>query len=135
VSRRIGIGPAFVLGCFLFPAPLVLVPLAGGPQPLVLAFLFIAEFGSGLGVMMLDISAASIYTAAVPDRLRARFSGAYMVVNMGVRPLGSLLGGALGTAVGLRPTLVIATLGAIAGVLWLLPSPYPRMRELPEAQI
>jgi hypothetical protein len=30
---------------------------------------------------------------------------------------------------------VIATLGAIAGVLWLLPSPYPRMRELPEAQI
>src|SRR5438132_5538825 len=26
ISRRIGIGPAFALGCVLFPAPLVLVP-------------------------------------------------------------------------------------------------------------
>ena len=134
LSRRIGIGPALVLGCFLFPAPLVLVPLAGGPKPVVLALLFAAEFGSGLGVMVLDISASSIFTAAVPDRLRARFTGAYMVVNMGVRPLGSLAGGALGTAIGLRPTLWIATVGAVAGVLWLLPSPLPRLRELPEPQ-
>ena len=32
IERRIGVGPAFALGCFLFPAPLVLVPLAGGPH-------------------------------------------------------------------------------------------------------
>jgi len=56
-----------------------------------------------------------------------------MVVNYGVRPLGALLGGALGTWIGLRPTLWIATIAAIAGVLWLLPSPLLRMRELPEA--
>src|SRR5207244_11857759 len=30
VSRRLGVGPTFALGCFLFPAPLILVPLAGG---------------------------------------------------------------------------------------------------------
>ena len=30
VARRIGIGPAFALGCVLFPAPLLLVPLAQG---------------------------------------------------------------------------------------------------------
>ena len=30
LSRRLGVGPAFVLGCVLFPLPLVLVPLAGG---------------------------------------------------------------------------------------------------------
>jgi len=71
----------------------------------------------------------------VPDRLRARVSGAYMVVNYGVRPLGSLAGGALGTWVGLRPTLWIATVGALLGVLWLLPSPYLRLRELPEADL
>jgi MFS family permease len=132
VGRRIGIGRAFVLGCFLFPAPLLLVPLAGGSRPVVLACLFLAEFGSGLGVMMLDITVGSIFAALVPDGLRARFSGAYMVVNYGVRPLGSLLGGVLGTAIGLRPTLWIATAGAIAGGLVLLPSPLMRMRELPE---
>ncbi len=134
IGRRIGIGPAFVLGCVLFPAPLVLVPLAGGAHWTILAFLFLAEFFSGLGVMILDISAGAITVALVPDRLRARVSGAYMVVNYGVRPIGALLGGALGTWIGLRPTLWIATVGAIAGVLWLLPSPFLRLRELPEME-
>jgi MFS family permease len=132
ISRRIGIGPAFVAGCVIFPAPLLLVPLAQGPKPLILALLFIAEFGSGLGVMMLDISVGAIFAAVIPDRLRARVSGAYLVVNYGVRPLGALTGGALGSTIGLRPALWIATAGALAGVLWLLPSPVVRLRELPE---
>ena len=37
-----------------------------------------ALFGAGLGVMILDISAASIFAALVPHRLRSRVSGAYM---------------------------------------------------------
>jgi MFS family permease len=131
ISRRIGVGPAFIAGSVLFPAPLVLVPLAGGAEWTILAFLFAAEFLSGFGVMVLDITANSIKAALVPDRLRARVSGAYMVVNYGVRPIGALAGGALGTWIGLRPTLWIASLGAIAGVLWLLPSPVLRLRELP----
>jgi len=134
ISRRIGIGPAFVAGCVLFPAPLVLVPLAGGADWTIVACLFTSEFLSGFGVMVLDITAGSIKAALVPDRLRARVAGAYMVVNYGVRPIGALVGGALGTWIGLRPTLWIASVGAIAGVLWLLPSPVPRLRELPEVE-
>jgi MFS family permease len=133
LSRRFGVGPVYVAGCVLFPLPLVLVPLAGGGNWTIYACLFLAEFISGFGVMLLDISANAITAALVPDRLRARVSGAYMVVNYGVRPLGALVGGALGTWIGLRPTLWIATVGAIAGVLWLVPSPIPRLRELPEA--
>jgi MFS family permease len=134
ISRRIGVGPAFALGCVLFPVPLVLVPLAGGPYWTVLAFLFAAEFGSGFGVMILDIASGTIKAALVPDRLRARVSGAYMVVNYGVRPVGAIVGGALGTWIGLRTTLWIASVGAIAGALWLLPSPVLRLRELPEQE-
>jgi predicted MFS family arabinose efflux permease len=132
LSRRIGVGRVVVLGSFLFPIPLLLVPLAGGPKPVVLALLFLAEFGSGLGVMIFDISLASIFQAIVPDRLRARFSGAYTFVNYGVRPLGSLVGGALGSTIGLRPTLWIGAAAAILGGLFLLPSPMPRIRGLPE---
>ena len=134
ISRRIGVGPAFVAGSIVFPAPLVLVPLAGGSDWTIVAFLFAAEFLSGFGVMVLDITAGSIKAALVPDRLRARVAGAYMLVNYGVRPIGALVGGALGTLIGLRPTLWIASLGAIAGVLWLLPSPVLRLRELPEVE-
>jgi MFS family permease len=132
IGRRLGIGPAFTLGCLLFPLPLVLVPLAGGPRWVVLGCLFVAEFFAGFGVMVLDITGGSIKAAIVPDRLRARVSGAYMVVNYGVRPLGAFTGGLLGSEIGLRTTLWIATVGAIAGVLWLLPSPVMRLRELPE---
>ena len=81
---------------------------------MILACLFLAEFGCGFGVMMLDISAGAIAAAVVPDRLRSRVSGAYMVVNYGVRPFGALVGGALGTWIGLRETLWIATAGRAA---------------------
>ena len=135
ISRRLGVGPAFVLGCVLFPLPLVLVPLAGGAEWKILAYLFTAEFLSGFGVMILDITFGSIKAALVPDRLRARVAGAYQVVNYGVRPLGALAGGALGTWIGLQPTLWIGALGAIAGVLWLIPSPFLKLRELPEADL
>ena len=134
ISRWIGLGPAYVVGCVLFPLPLLLVPLASGPRWLVVLMLFFAEFWSGVGVMMLDISAGAIFAALIPDRLRSRVSGAYSFVNYGVRPLGSLVGGALGSTIGLRPTLWIGTIGALAGVLWLLPSPIPRLRDLPEPE-
>lgn len=132
IGRRIGIGPAYLLGMVLFPAPLILVPAAGGPKPLVLAILFVSEFLSGLGVMILDINAGAFQTALTPDRLRARATGAFRFVNYGVRPLGALLGGALGSAMGLRSALWLSSIAALAGILWMLPSPLPRMRELPE---
>jgi MFS family permease len=132
LSRRIGVGPALMLGSILFPLPLVLVPAAGGPRPLVLAMLFAAEFLSGLGVMILDVNGNSLQAALTPDRLRARVSGAHRVINYGVRPIGSLLAGVLASWIGLRTTLWIASLGAALGVLWLLPSPVPGIHELPE---
>ncbi len=133
VSRRIGIGPAFCLGSVLFPAPLVLVPLAGGSHALVLACLFAAEFGSGVGVMMLDITAGSINAALVPSHLRSRVQGAYTIVNYGVRPLGSLAAGFAAAAIGIHATLWIATVGGALSALWLLPSPLPRLKVLPPA--
>lgn len=132
IGRSLGVGPAFILGCFLFPAPLVLVPLAGGPRPAVLGMLFAAEFLSGFGVMILDINVGAIILAATPHRLRSRATGAFRFVNYGIRPLGALAGGALGSSIGLRPTLFIGSVGALAGLLWLLPSPIPKLRELPE---
>lgn len=132
IGRALGVGWALFLGCVLFTLPLVLVPLADGPRWLILGMLFVAEFCSGLGVMILDINAGSIMFALTPDRLRSRATGAFNVVNWGIRPLGALVGGALGASIGVRPTLWVATVGALAGSLLLLPSPVVGLRELPE---
>jgi MFS family permease len=132
IARRIGLGPAFLIGCFLFPAPLILVPAAGGPHWLVVALLFVSEFVSGFGLMLLDILAGSISAGIIPPGLRSRVSGAFMLVNSGIRPVGTALGGVLGTFIGVRPTLWIATVGALAGMLWLIPSPIRTLRDVPE---
>jgi MFS family permease len=132
IARRFGVGPTFLAGCFLFPAPLVLIPAAGGPHWLVLLLLFIAEFLSGFGLMLLDILAGAISAGVIPRTLRSRVSGAFMVVNNGVRPVGTALGGVLGTWIGVRTTLWIGTLGALAGMLFLLPSPIRHLHDLPD---
>jgi MFS family permease len=131
VTRWIGIGPAFILSCVVFPAPLILVPLAAGSRPVILSLLFLAEFGTGLGVMLLDISIGSIFAAVIPDHLKARVSGAYRTINYGVRPIGALSGGLLGTALGLRTTLWIAAAGGLLCVLWVLPGRLRHLKTLP----
>ena len=131
VERAIGIGPAFTLGSVLFPLPLVLIPLASGSELRVAVMLGVAEFFCSVGVMILDVNAGSLMFLRTPDRLRSRMSGTFRFVNMGIRPIGALLGGALGTAIGLHTTLWIGVLGALAGVIFLIFSPIPRLREAP----
>jgi predicted MFS family arabinose efflux permease len=133
LERVIGIGPAFTLGCVLFPAPLVLVPIATGSELVIALMLGAAEFLSAVGVMILDVNGNSLMLLRTPDRLRSRMGGTYRFVNYGVRPLGALIGGALGTAIGLETTLWIGVLGALCGVLWLVFSPIPRLRAVAEA--
>jgi MFS family permease len=123
LSRVIGVGRAFVLSCVLFPAPFLLVPAASGHGVAPLVLLFLAEFGSGIGVMILDISAGTIFAVVIPDQVRASVSGAYRMVNYGMRPLGALTGGALGVLIGVRTTLWLAAIGGIFSVVWVLFSP------------
>ncbi|WP_405010489.1 MFS transporter [Kitasatospora sp. NBC_01539] len=134
ITRRIGLGRTAVLGLVAYPAPLLLVPAAGGGRWTVVGVLLAAVFGSGVGVMILDITVGSLFAAVVPDRLRSRVTGAYQAVNFGIRPLGSVLGGVLGSTLGLRPALWVAAVGALTSFLWLLPSPIPGLRTLPDRQ-
>lgn len=135
LSRRIGLGPALIFGFVLTPAPLLLIPLAAGQPNAALALVTVAEFFNGMGVMVLDVGLGALYAAAVPDRLRARVSGGFLLVNYGVRPVGALAGGLLAALVGLQTTMWVAAIGAMAGVLWLLPSPVARLHDLPDAAL
>jgi MFS family permease len=128
IAARIGIGMAYTAGCLIASLTLLLWPAATGPRPLVIATLFVAEFGIGFGILLLDISIGSIFAAVIPAPLRSRVNGAFQAVNYGVRPAGALLGGLLGTLVGLRVALLVGAAGCFVGVLLLLPSPLPRYR-------
>jgi MFS family permease len=110
------------------------VPLAPVPHghaaagPVVVLMLFASEFLLGFGVMVLDISIGAIFAAVIPDTVRSRVGGAFSAINYGTRPVGALLGGFLGSELGLRPALWIAAAGGVLGAALLVPSPLPGYR-------
>ncbi len=130
VSRRFGLGRTAIAGAVLFPAPLAVMAAAGGPLWTKVGVLAGAELLSSIGVMLMDINLNTLITAVTPDEARGRQAGAYSAVNYGIRPLGALAGGWLGTALGLRPTLVVAGAGGCLAALWLLASPVRRIAAL-----
>ncbi len=133
LARAIGVGRSMILGSLVSSVSLLLVPAAAGGSWLVVVMLFTAQFFAALGVTVLDVNGNSLNSALAPERLRARITGAHRVINYGVRPLGALLGGVLGSSIGVRPTLSLAVVGATSAVLWLLASPIRTLRALPDA--
>jgi MFS family permease len=134
LSRRFGVGPMVVVGAVLFPLPFGLLVVAGGDTWLGATFLVAFEFVAAIGVMIFDINLNSIQASVVPDGMRSRVSGAYSTVNYGCRPLGALLGGFLGETIGVRETFLVATIGGVASVLFLVWSPIPAVRDVDELE-
>ena len=85
--------------------------------------------------MLFDVHLNSVQTSVTPDSMRSRVSGAFSTINYGVRPLGALVGGLLGSTLGIRPTLVLAAIGGAMSCLWLVASPIARMRHLEELDL
>ena len=71
------------------------------------------------GGLLAQISQVSLRQAITPERLQGRMNATMRVLGLGLIPVGALLGGVLGEAVGLRPTLLIAAIGDLAAVAWL----------------
>ncbi|MYS21220.1 Predicted arabinose efflux permease, MFS family [Streptomyces sp. DvalAA-14] len=133
MSRRWGVGPSIAVGAVLYPAPIAVAALAGGPLWVRGGALALAEFLSGIGVMFFDVNLNSLQTSVIHDGIRSRVSGAYSTVNYGVRPIGAAVGGVLATSMGLRATLLLAAGGGALSVLWLVFSPVLRIRTLDQA--
>jgi MFS family permease len=130
ISRRLGVGRSIVVGAVLFPAPIAIAAAAGGPLWARAGALAVAEFLSGVGVMLFDVNLNSLQADVIPDGMRSRVAGAYSTINYGLRPVGAVLGGLLATLIGLRATLLIGAVGGALSLLWLLPSPIPRIHSL-----
>jgi len=94
--------------------------------PLLIA----AQFFFGIGMTLFNVNQVSIRQVMVPDHLRGRAGATARFVAMGVVPIGALLGGVLGEAIGLRQTLVLAAIGEITAALWLWCSPVRAIRQL-----
>jgi Na+/melibiose symporter-like transporter len=127
IARVIGIGRTIMVGAVLFPAPIAIAAAANGTPLTNAIILSAAELLSSIGVMLFDVNQNAVITAVTPDDMRGRTAGAFSTINYGSRPIGAIVGGLLGTAIGLRPTLLVAAVGGTLAVCWLLRSPIAHM--------
>lgn len=133
ITRRIGQARSIWFVPLLTWPFQLLLPLAAPGWRIVLfpAALAIA----GFGIIVYNVAQVSYRQAVCPDRLLGRMNASVRFVVWGMLPLGGLVGGVLGEAIGVRGTLWFAAAGEAAAVLWVVFSPIRKLRDLPQEPI
>lgn len=132
ITERVGHGPAFVIGQFLVSLGGFVLAAASGPLPLVLATLGFAQFLRGIGPPLYAVNQLTVRQALTTPDLLPRVNATWRFLVFGTQPIGSLIGGGLGSVVGLRLTFVLGSVGMLMAVGLAVWSPLRRFRELPE---
>ncbi|GIF13515.1 MFS transporter [Actinoplanes teichomyceticus] len=131
VARRCGTARGLLL-CHLATAPFaLLIPLAGPGPGLTLVVL--AGTAVGTGIVAGNIIKDSFRQTYTPRHLLGRVVTGMQLVNYGTMPLGALLGGLLGTALGVRPAVWIMTGALVLSTGILLTGPIRHHRDLPDS--
>ena len=73
----------------------------------------------------------SLRQAITPERMQGRMNATMRWIVWGTIPVGGLLGGILGTAIGLRPTILLAAIGTSLVFLPVLLSEVRSIRAMP----
>ena len=130
LQRRFGVGRTMLVAAFSGWA-LLLLPLASGALriPLLLVPLLVWNFG----VVVFSVASVSLMQAITPERLLGRMTASRRFIVWGTIAPATLLGGVLGTYVGLRETVLIGAAGrALAGLI-IFRSPLRSIRRLEDA--
>jgi len=131
LARHLGLGPSIILGAFLIGLASIFVPLTGGPPLVALLLMGISGLIGGAGNMTYNISLTSVAQSIVPERLLGRYNASLSFIALGLLPLGSLIGGALGQRFGLRMAMVVFAIGSVSAFLWVFLSPLRNLRKIP----
>lgn len=130
VTRRFGTARGLLLmQAVTAPFALLMPMTSGGPGLLLFA---LGGLLVGVGVAVANIVVGSFRQIYCPRHMLGRVVATAMVINHSTIPLGAVLGGVLGDAVGYRPAMWIMT--AVIAPCWLIlaASPIRRERDLPQ---
>lgn len=130
LSGRIGVGPTILATAMLFSGAGMLYPLA--PQDFPAPFLIAGGILFGYGSVAYNITQVSFRQAICPERLQGRMNSVIRFLVWGTMPLGLLLGGALGTWIGLRSAMWVGAIGGLFTFLPILLSPVRSIERMPE---
>ena len=78
--------------------------------------LVIIFFVGSFSFVLYNVNQVSLRQAITPDRLLGRMNASMRFLVWGTIPIGSLIGGFLGDAIGLRPTIILSAVLGVAVV-------------------
>jgi predicted MFS family arabinose efflux permease len=107
----------------------LLIPLVG--HGWLLSLYGLGWLVYSFGAVVYNIAQVSFRQAICPDRLLGRMNASVRFMVWGTIPLGALVGGVLGTLIGIRPTMWVGAVGMMFAALPLLFSPLRKLRDLP----
>jgi MFS family permease len=122
LAERIGMGRTLMLSTLVSGVAALSVAFAQ-PGETTLPALIGAQLLMMLGVPVYNINQLSLRQAITPAGLRGRVNATNRCLVWGTMPIGSLLGGLLGQAFGLQPTIVVAAIGMLFAAVWIVASP------------
>jgi MFS family permease len=129
IAAAVGVGRAIIFSAFIGGPAALLVPLAPHDNPL--PFLFLAQIVIGFGIVVYNVNQVSFRQAICPERMQGRMNAVMRFMVWGTIPLGSLLGGVLGSRVGLDATIWIGIVGGLLSFLPVALSPLWSVVEMP----
>ena len=109
----------------------LLVPLASGPLWLSALCLGASQLLGDTCFPLIGIHETSLRQRISPPEHLGRVNACNQLLFRGILPIGALLGGLLGSAIGVRPTLFISVIGFMASSAWLVFSPVWRLKAHP----
>jgi MFS family permease len=131
LARRFGLGRTIVGSIFATGLGSLLIPLASGPEPVIVGMLMLAQFVAGFGNPVYNINQVSLRQTITPDHLQGRMNASMRFIVWGTIPIGALLGGALGEVFGLWPTIMAMALAELTAPAWVIFSPVRQLRTQP----
>jgi MFS family permease len=132
VARRIGLGPAIIGSMAACSIGALLIPIAQRPASFAVPLLIVSQFVTGGCSTIYNINQVSLRQAITPDHLLGRMNATMRFLVWGTLPIGGLIGGTLGSIIGLRPTLIVGVIIQSSAFLWTFFSPVRALREQPE---
>ncbi len=130
-ARLMGTGRAMIVADLVGGLFWLIVPLAGEVPSATVPLLMVAQFGSQLAGSVFYIIQTSLRQVITPEEMLGRMNASYRFLTYGIVPVGSLLGGVLGSSIGLTATLAVGGVGTLLPVVLLFLSPVRSLRTRP----
>jgi MFS family permease len=120
LAGRFGLGRVIVVGQLIQAAGGVLLAVAAGSQFSAALIVLAGETCFAVGGSLFVVGFTSIRQQRAPQADRGKVIGASRFMTAALVPVMGLLGGVLGSVIGLRGSLAVGAAGMIAGALLLL---------------